>query len=110
VSMSMNVDDTFEFVAEQRRLHGVSGVQRGWRVMQRSKSDASSWVWTFEERFVDYLEFCGTFVGASWYDGNDDMRVVCEGGRDFEVMRRERVGIGRPGIGGKMFESPWRRR
>jgi len=30
------------FVAEQRRSHGVGEVQRGWKVTQRSKSDASS--------------------------------------------------------------------
>ena len=42
MSMSMSVDDTFAFVTEQRRLHGVGGVQKGWRAMQRAKSDASS--------------------------------------------------------------------
>lgn len=36
-------------------------------------------------------------------DGNDNMS---HGKRDFEAMRRERVGMGRPGIGGNMFGSP----
>jgi hypothetical protein len=36
----------------------------------------------------------------------DNMSVMSDGGRDFEAMRRERVGMGRPGIGEKMFGSP----
>jgi len=39
-------------------------------------------------------------------DGDDNMSVMSEGGRDFEAMRRERVGMGRPGVGEKMFGSP----
>ena len=39
-------------------------------------------------------------------DGDDNMSVMSDGGRDFEAMRRERVGMGRPGIGEKMFGSP----
>jgi len=38
----MSVDDTFVFAAEQQRLHGVGGVQRGRSVIQRAKSDVSS--------------------------------------------------------------------
>ena len=34
---------------------------------------------------------------------NTSVSVLSEGGRDFEAMRRERVGMGRPGIGEKMF-------
>ncbi|KIM47257.1 hypothetical protein M413DRAFT_271799 [Hebeloma cylindrosporum] len=36
----------------------------------------------------------------------DNMSVISEGGRDFEAMRRERVEMGRPGVGEKMFGSP----
>ena len=172
MSMSMSVDDTFAFVAEQRRLHGgagAGGVQRGWRVRQRVESDASSFYFrpgpgaagghrrresnmsvssqsgmppislynrsghghsrndssaSSSSVALSYARHGANSGIGAWaaryqqqqqqhrrevsmsVDGDDNMSVMSDGGRDFEAMRRERVGMGRPGIGDKMFGSP----
>ena len=38
-------------------------------------------------------------------DRDDNMSVMSEGGRDFEAMQREWVGMGRPRVGENMFGS-----
>ena len=170
VSMSMSVDDTFAFVAEQQRLHGGGGAGvgvRGWRVRQRVESDASSFYFrpgggagghrrresnmsvssqvppvsmynrsgqsshghsrndssaSSSSVAISYARYGANSGFGAWAasryhqqhrremsvdgDGDDNMSVMSEGGRDFEAMRRERVGMGRPGVGEKMFGSP----
>jgi len=46
------------------------------------------------------------FVCVSWDDGNDNICVMSDRGKNLEAMWRERMGIGRRGIGEKMFGAP----